>query len=59
MKGEKGLQIGLPALKEIAEKKGKDTRHDQKYYDEHISQRSGEIAGELAAKNSQDIAHCV
>src|SRR6516164_1470790 len=58
MKGEKGLQVSLAPLKEIAEEKCQHSRHDQKYYDEHISERGREIAGELAAKNGQDIAHC-
>ena len=57
MKGEKGLQVGLPTLEEIAEKKGQHPRHHEKDDDEHIGKRSGEIAGKLAAKNSQDVAH--
>src|SRR6516164_2613349 len=59
MKGEEGLQVGLSALEEIAEKKRQHSRHDQKYDDEHVGERGGEIAGELAAKNGQDVAHCV
>ena len=57
MKGEEGLQVGLPTLEEIAEKKGQHPRHDEKNDDEHVGERRGEIAGELAAKNGQDVAH--
>src|SRR6516165_1006792 len=58
MKGEEGLQVGLPALEEIAEKKGQHSRHDEKDDYKHVGERSGEIAGELAAKNGQDVVHC-
>src|SRR6266446_3912073 len=57
MKGEKGLQVGLPALEEIAEEEGQHPRHDEKDHDEHIGERGGEIARELAAKDGRDVAH--
>src|SRR3984893_17177169 len=57
MKRKKGLQVGLPALQEIAEEEGQHPRHDEKDHDEHIGERGGEIAGELAAKDGQDVAH--
>src|SRR5271169_4520002 len=58
MKGEKGLQVGLPALEEITEKERQYSGHDQKDDDEHIGERSGKIACELTAKDGQDVAHC-
>src|SRR5271163_1990090 len=58
MKGKEGLQVGLPALEEIAEKERQYSRHDQKDDNEHVGERSSEIAGELTAKYGQDVAHC-
>src|SRR6516225_8704666 len=58
MKGKERLQVGLPTLEEIAEKERQHSRHDQKDDDEHVGERSCEIAGELAAKYGQDVAHC-
>src|SRR5262249_23705680 len=59
MKREKGLQVGLPTIKEITEKEGQYPRHDEKDDDEHVGERGGEIAGELATKYGQDVAHSV
>src|SRR6516164_10540607 len=57
MKGKEGLQVGLPALEEITEKERQYSGHDQKDDDEHVGERSGKIACELAAKDGQDVAH--
>src|SRR4029077_2659979 len=38
---------------------GQHPRHDEKDHDEHISERGGEITGELAAKDGRDVAHRV
>src|SRR6266566_313126 len=57
MKVEKGLQVGLPALEEIAEEEGQHPCQNEKDDDEHIGERGGKIAGELAAKDGQDVAH--
>src|SRR5262249_49816513 len=58
VKREKGLQVGLPTVEEITKKERQHSRHDEKDHDKHVGERSGEIAGELAAKNGQDVAHC-
>src|SRR5215467_7510973 len=57
MKCEEGLQIGLITVEEIADKERQHPRHYQEYDDEHVGQRRREIAGELAAKDCEDVAH--
>src|ERR1700730_6128021 len=57
MKSEEGLQVGFPALEEIADEEAQSPRHDEKDDDEHIGERGGEIARELAAKNGRDVVH--
>src|SRR6516162_7524692 len=57
MKCEEGLQIGLTTVEKIADKERQHPRHYQEYDDEHVGQRRREIAGELAAKDREDVAH--
>jgi len=59
MKGEEGLQISLAALEEIADKEGQRSCHDQEDDDKHVGERRREIAGQLAPKDGEDVAHRV
>src|SRR5689334_9322660 len=57
MEVEEWLQIGLPALVEIAEIERECAGQDQKDHDEDVSDRRSEIALQLALEYGDDAAH--
>src|SRR5215472_753806 len=57
MEVEEGLEIGLPALEEIADKERQSSRHHEKDDDEHIGQRGREVPSQLAAENREGAVH--
>src|SRR5204863_1590071 len=57
VKGEEGLQIGLAAVEEIADKEGQDAREHKKDNDEQIGERGRKIAPELAAEDGEGAGH--
>ena len=54
---EEGGEAGLSAVQEGAEEEGEAAAHRQEDDDEYISQRRGEVGGELPPANQKDVAH--
>jgi hypothetical protein len=54
---EEGQQVGLAALVEAAEVEGEGAGQHQEDDDEHVGDRRGEVARQLAPQDDADIAH--
>jgi len=57
--GEEGHQRGFTALEEIADGEGEETGEQQEDHQEHVGDRRGEVARQLAFHDGADIGPSV